>query len=115
MPHAKSGIAALTVAAIGIVYGDIGTSPLYALKEVFSKEHGLPFNEANLLGVISLVLWGLTIVVSLKYVTLILRANNRGEGGIIALVAQALAGVSRKSRWHAPNTLVGQIGAAQLY
>lgn len=115
MPYVKSSVAALTVAAIGIVYGDIGTSPLYALKEVFAQEHGLPFNEANLLGVISLVLWGLIIVVSLKYVTLILRANNRGEGGIVALVALALAAVTKQSRWYAPITLVGLIGAALFF
>lgn len=111
----KSSIAALTVAAIGIVYGDIGTSPLYTLKEVFSKEHGLPLNEANLLGVVSLILWGLTIVVSLKYVTLILRADNRGEGGIMALVALALASVTAKSRWYNPLALIGLVGAALFF
>lgn len=111
----KSSIAALTVAAIGIVYGDIGTSPLYTLKEVFSKEHRLPLNEANLLGVISLILWGLTLVVSVKYVSLILRADNRGEGGIMALVALALASVTAKSRWYNPLALVGLVGAALFF
>lgn len=111
----KSSIAALTVAAIGIVYGDIGTSPLYTLKEVFSKEHGLPLNEANLLGVISLILWGLTLVVSVKYVSLILRADNRGEGGIMALVALALASVTVKSRWYQPLALIGLVGAALFF
>lgn len=113
--HEKSSVATLTVAAIGIVYGDIGTSPLYALKEVFSKEHGLPLNEANLLGVISLILWGLTVVVSLKYVSLILRADNRGEGGIMALVALALASVGVHSRWYAPLAFIGLIGAALFF
>jgi KUP system potassium uptake protein len=113
--HHKSSLAALTVAAIGIVYGDIGTSPLYALKEVFSEEHGLPLTRDNLLGVVSLILWGLTIVVSLKYVTLILRADNRGEGGIMALVALALKSVGARSRWHGPLAIVGLTGAALFF
>jgi KUP system potassium uptake protein len=111
----KTGTAALTLAAIGIVYGDIGTSPLYTLKEVFSPVHGLPLNEGNLLGVISLILWGLTIVVSLKYVALILRADNRGEGGIMALVALALKSVGPQSRWQGPLAIVGLIGAALFF
>ncbi|SNS34124.1 KUP system potassium uptake protein [Noviherbaspirillum humi] len=116
-PHElhKSSIATLTLAAIGIVYGDIGTSPLYTMKEVFSQEHGLPLTEANLLGVVSLILWGLTLIVSLKYVTLILRADNRGEGGIMALVALALASVTSKSRWYFSLTMVGLIGAALFF
>lgn len=114
-PQTGSGLRTLTIAAIGIVYGDIGTSPLYTMKEIFSKEHGLPLDEANLLGVVSLILWGLTIIVSLKYVTLILRANNRGEGGIMALVALALSSVTQKSRWYYPVMLIGLIGAALFY
>ncbi|TFV93889.1 potassium transporter Kup [Oxalobacteraceae bacterium OM1] len=111
----KFSIATLTIAAIGVVYGDIGTSPLYTMKEIFSEEHGLLLNEPNLLGVVSLILWGLTFVVSLKYVTLILRADNRGEGGIMALVALALASVTSNSRWYFPLTLVGLIGAALFF
>jgi KUP system potassium uptake protein len=88
----------LALAAVGIVYGDIGTSPLYTLQTVFEKERGLSFNPANLFGVISLIFWGLTIIVSLKYVTLILRADNRGEGGIMALMALALTSVIRFNR-----------------
>ena len=111
----KSSLAALVVASVGVVYGDIGTSPLYTLKEVFSKEHGLPLNEANLLGVISLILWGLIIIVSLKYVTLVLRADNRGEGGIMALVALALKSVGAQSRWYVPLAFIGLVGAAFFF
>ncbi len=89
--------------------------PLYTMKEVFSKEHGLPLTEANLLGVVSLIVWGLTIIVTLKYVTLILRADNRGEGGIMALMALAMSSVTHKSRWHYPVMLIGLTGAALFY
>jgi KUP system potassium uptake protein len=111
----KNKLVALTVAAIGVVYGDIGTSPLYTVKTVFSKEHGLPLNEPNLLGIISLIVWGLMIIVSLKYVTLILRANNHGEGGAMALMALALSSVTQKSRWYFPLMLIGLFGAALFY
>jgi KUP system potassium uptake protein len=111
----KSSLAALTVGAIGIVYGDIGTSPLYALQTVFEKEHGLALNAENLFGVISLIFWGLTIIVALKYVILILRADNRGEGGIMALMALAQSSVSNVSRWYMPLTIMGLIGAALFY
>lgn len=114
-PTTKSGIAALTLSAIGIVYGDIGTSPLYTMKTVFSAEHGLPLNAANLLGIVSLILWGLTIIVSLKYVTLILRADNRGEGGIMALMSLALSSLPEKSRWQYPLLLIGVFGATMFY
>ncbi len=110
-----SSIRTLTIAAIGIVYGDIGTSPLYTMKEVFSAEHGIALNQANLLGVVSLIVWGLTIIVSLKYVTLILRADNRGEGGVMSLMALALESVTAKSRWTTPLMLVGLAGAALFY
>ncbi|MES2537451.1 MAG: potassium transporter Kup [Pseudomonadota bacterium] len=111
----KNTLATLTIAAIGVVYGDIGTSPLYTMKEVFSKEHGLALNEANLFGVVGLIVWGLTIIVSLKYVSLVLRANNNGEGGIMAMVALALSAVTRHSRWYYPVTLVGLVGAAMFF
>ncbi|MFL6716313.1 MAG: potassium transporter Kup [Burkholderiaceae bacterium] len=111
----KSTVAALTVAAIGIVYGDIGTSPLYTMKEVFAKEHGLVLNEPNVIGVVSLILWGLIVVISLKYVTLVLRADNRGEGGIMALTALALSSVTQKSQWYYPVMLLGMIGAGLFF
>ncbi|WP_371861747.1 potassium transporter Kup [Pseudoduganella albidiflava] len=111
----KSSLATLTLAAVGIVYGDIGTSPLYTLKTIFDPDHGLALNEANLLGVVSLIFWGLTIVVSLKYVTLVLRADNRGEGGIMALMALALNSVSKRSGWHFPLLVLGVLGATMFY
>ncbi|HEY8608506.1 MAG TPA: potassium transporter Kup [Noviherbaspirillum sp.] len=111
----KSSIATLTLAAIGIVYGDIGTSPLYAMKEAFAEEHGLALNAPNVLGVVSLIVWGLIIVVSLKYVTLVLRANNRGEGGIMALTALVMSSVSKSSRIHYPLMLLGLFGATLFY
>jgi KUP system potassium uptake protein len=113
--RSRSKLAAFTIAAIGIVYGDIGTSPLYTMKEVFSKEHGVALNEVNLLGAVSLIFWGLTIIISLKYVTLILRADNRGEGGIMALTALALSSVTPKSRWYYPVMLIGLTGAALFF
>jgi len=114
-PEKKSSMAALTVAAIGIVYGDIGTSPLYTMKSVFAPEHGLMLTPANLLGVVSLIVWGLILIVSLKYVTLILRADNRGEGGIMALMSLALLSVGRASRKYYPLMLMGLFGATLFY
>ena len=113
--HKKSSLVALTLAAVGIVYGDIGTSPLYTLKTVFDPEHGLVLTPSNLIGIVSLIFWGLTVIVSLKYVTLVLRADNRGEGGIMALMALALNSVSRLSRWHFPLMLIGVFGATMFY
>ena len=83
----KTTVAALTLGALGVVYGDIGTSPLYALKEVFSPATGVLANPDSVIGAVSVVLWALMLVVTLKYVLLILRADNRGEGGILALTA----------------------------
>ncbi|MES2072118.1 MAG: potassium transporter Kup [Pseudomonadota bacterium] len=113
--HTKSSLSALTLAAIGIVYGDIGTSPLYTMKEVFSKEHGLALDQANIFGIVSLIFWGLFVIVALKYVTLILRADNRGEGGIMALMALALESVTKASRWHFVLMVLGLFGAALFY
>jgi KUP system potassium uptake protein len=113
--HKKSSVVALTLAAVGIVYGDIGTSPLYTLKTVFDPEHGLALNTPNLLGVVSMIFWGLTMIVSLKYVTLVLRADNRGEGGVMALMALALNSVTRASRWHFPLMMIGVFGATMFY
>jgi KUP system potassium uptake protein len=114
-PQLKSSTAALTLLALGIVYGDIGTSPLYAVKETFNPAHGITLNAANILGGASAIFWALMIVVSLKYVTLVLRANNRGEGGIMALLALASGAVRGKPRLRASLLAIGVVGAALFY
>ncbi len=107
-------IAALTLSAIGVVYGDIGTSPLYALKEVFA--HGrVPITPDNILGILSLVFWTLTVVVSLKYVVLILRADNHGEGGLIAMLALASQAVKDKPALRRRLLLLGIFGTAIFF
>jgi KUP system potassium uptake protein len=113
--HLRQSRAALTLLALGVVYGDIGTSPLYAVKETFSPAHGIPLETATILGGLSTIFWALMIVVSLKYVTLVMRADNRGEGGIMALLSLALAAVRRHPRWTTPLMLVGIFGAALFY
>src|SRR5687767_16042272 len=80
-------LAALTVGALGIVYGDIGTSPLYALRECFHGTHGIAVTRENVLGVLSLIFWSLTLIISIKYLVFVMRADNKGEGGILALMA----------------------------
>jgi KUP system potassium uptake protein len=111
----KSSLAALTLAAVGIVYGDIGTSPLYTLRAIFDHEHGLPLTTPNILGIVSLIFWSLTVIVSLKYVTLVLRADNNGEGGIMALMALATTSVTKHSGWHFPLLVIGVLGATMFY
>ena len=110
-----TGTAALTLAALGIVYGDIGTSPLYAVKETFNPSHGIPLGPDTIIGGISAILWSLMIVVSLKYVVLIMRADNRGEGGVMALLALALSSIRDRPRWAYRLTIVGLIGVALFY
>jgi KUP system potassium uptake protein len=107
-------LAALTLAAIGVVYGDIGTSPLYALKEVFAHDR-VPLNPANVLGVLSLVFWALTVIVSVKYVVLILRADNNGEGGLIAMLALASLAVKDRPLLRARLLLLGIFGTAIFF
>src|SRR6201988_1561624 len=85
--HPQSSLAALMVGAIGIVFGDIGTSPIYAFRETFAGHHTLTVDQLHIYGVLSLIFWSMMIIVSLKYVTIIMRADNKGEGGSLALLA----------------------------
>ena len=114
-PHAgQAALAALTLAAIGVVYGDIGTSPLYALKEVFAHDR-VPLSPDNILGILSLAFWTLTVVVSLKYVALILRADNNGEGGLIAMLALASQAVKDRPVLRSRLLLLGIFGTAIFF
>ena len=115
-PHRPtSSRIALTLAALGVVYGDIGTSPLYAVKETFNPNHGIPLNTENVLGGLSAIFWALMIVVSVKYVILIMRADNKGEGGIVALLALASSAVKDHPQWRATIMLLGIFGASLFY
>ncbi len=109
--RAKRPLLLLSLASLGIVYGDIGTSPLYALRECFYGQHGVSPSPANVLGVLSLILWSLVLIISIKYLILILRADNRGEGGILAL-ATLVGDVGRAGKY---LLLLGLFGAALLY
>jgi KUP system potassium uptake protein len=114
--HSSQLRAAATIGALGVVYGDIGTSPLYALKEAAkAATHGGPLTPDAVLGVVSLILWALILIISLKYALLILRADNRGEGGIVALLALLSARNARPGTWRAQLLIVGLVGAALLY
>ncbi len=114
-PRLKQSRAALTLAALGIVYGDIGTSPLYAVKETFSPSHGIPLTSDTIIGGISAIFWALMLVVSLKYVVLIMRAHNKGEGGIMALLALASSACKDHPRQYAAILFAGLAGAALFY
>ena len=107
--------AALTLLALGVVFGDIGTSPLYAVKETFSPAHGIPLETVNIIGGISAIFWALMLIVSLKYVILIMRADNEGEGGIMALIALASRSLTSRPHWQGRVLLLGLIGAAMFY
>ena len=104
----------VALAAMGVVFGDIGTSPLYTMKEVFNGPHAVPVTPDNVLGILSLVFWALTIVVSLKYVVYIMRADNRGEGGIMALTSLALR-TNKSPRLGTVMAALGLFGAALFY
>lgn len=115
MQPERSSTAALTLLALGVVYGDIGTSPLYAVRETFAPGHGIALSEASVLGGLSTIFWILMIIVSLKYVTLVMRADNKGEGGIMALLALASSAVRENARWRAPVLAIGVAGASLFY
>jgi len=114
LASSKSSLGALTLGAIGVVYGDIGTSVLYAVKEVFNSGH-VDFTHDNVYGVLSIFVWTLTIIVSLKYVTLVLRADNRGEGGLVAMLALAAESVKDRPVLRRRLLLVGIFGTCLFY
>ncbi len=114
-PHRRQTTAALALLALGVVYGDIGTSPLYAVKETFNPQHGIPLTADNIAGGVSTIFWSLMIIVSLKYVTLVLRASNRGEGGIMALLALATSAVRERPRLRVGLLTIGVFGASLFY
>ncbi|NVO05954.1 MAG: potassium transporter Kup [Rhodoferax sp.] len=114
MSASKSSLAALTLGAIGVVYGDIGTSVLYAMKEVFGSGH-VPFTEANVYGILSIFFWTLTVIVSIKYVVLVLRADNHGEGGLVAMLALASQSVKDRPQLRRVLLLVGVFGTCLFY
>jgi KUP system potassium uptake protein len=110
----KSSLAALTLSAIGVVYGDIGTSVLYAMKEVFGSGH-VPFTPDNIYGILSIFFWTLTVIVSIKYVVLVLRADNHGEGGLVAMLALASQAVKEKPKLRSVLLIVGIFGTCLFY
>jgi KUP system potassium uptake protein len=105
---------ALTLGALGVVFGDIGTSPLYAFKQAFTPPYGVDVTAPNVLGMLSLFFWTLIVTVSLKYVVVMLRADNQGEGGVLSL-SSLTSGAIRDSRWWGPITAVGILGAALFF
>ena len=114
MAASKSSLSALTLGAIGVVYGDIGTSVLYAVKEVFGSGH-VPFTSDNIYGILSIFFWTLTVIVSIKYVVLVLRADNNGEGGLVAMLALASQSVKDRPKLRRVLLLVGIFGTCLFY
>ncbi len=116
--HGQPGserLGVLSLAALGIVYGDIGTSPLYAIRECFHGKYGLPVDAPNILGVLSLITWSLIVVVSFKYLSLVLRADNHGEGGVLVLTALVAGGLGKTEKNRGWLLALGLFGAALLY
>jgi KUP system potassium uptake protein len=113
--HHKASTATLAIAAIGVVFGDIGTSPLYALKESFSPSHGIPFSEMAVFGIISMMFWTILLVVTFKYVHFVMRADNKGEGGVLSLMALALRSLQSGSKSYLTVMMLGMFGACMLY
>ena len=114
-PHAAESLPALSLAALGVVYGDIGTSPIYALRESLHGVHGVAPTAANVLGLLSLIFWALIIVISIKYLAFVMRADNCGEGGMIALTALVTPASEQARRRHWVLVLLGLFGASLLY
>jgi KUP system potassium uptake protein len=112
--HGHASTSALVLAAIGIVFGDIGTSPLYSLKECFSPEHGIPYSQGAVLGILSMIFWALLLVVTVKYVAFVLRADNNGEGGVLSLMALALRSARSEKRIYMVLLMLGALGACML-
>ncbi len=112
--HAADGMLKLAIGAIGIVFGDIGTSPLYAFRETFAGHHKLALDPAHIMGVISLMFWSMMIVVTVKYVIIIMRADNKGEGGSLALLA-LVSGKTKTRRWSRGIILLGVFATALFY
>ena len=113
--HGTASHSALVLGAIGVVFGDIGTSPLYTLREAFSPHYGLIANHDTVLGILSLIFWSLMLVVTLKYVTIIMRADNNGEGGIMALMALAQRSLRKGGRSTYVVGILGVFGAALFF
>ena len=114
MQSSKSSLAALTVGAIGVVYGDIGTSVLYAMKEIFGSGH-VAFTPDNVYGILSIIFWTLTVIVSIKYVVLVLRADNEGEGGLVAMLTLASRAVQHKPALRRALLVIGIFGTCLFY
>jgi KUP system potassium uptake protein len=114
MSQSKTSLSALVIGAIGVVYGDIGTSVLYAMKEIFGTGH-VPFNPANVYGILSMIFWTLTVIVSIKYVALVLRADNEGEGGLVAMLTLASRAVKDKPELRRFLLVIGIFGTCLFY
>lgn len=113
-PHSQQGLLKLAAGAVGVVFGDIGTSPLYAFRETFAGHHPLTLDAAHIMGVVSLMFWSMMIVVTLKYVSIIMRADNKGEGGSLALLA-LVSGRTKTKRWTRGIVLLGVFATALFY
>jgi KUP system potassium uptake protein len=113
--HGKEGLLKLAVGAIGVVFGDIGTSPIYAFRETFAGHHKLYPDDLHVLGVLSLIFWSMTLVVTVKYVGIIMRADNKGEGGSLALLALISRSTKTKARWTRGLILLGVFATALFY
>src|SRR3954453_7711224 len=113
--HAQGPLYKLAIGAIGIVYGDIGTSPIYAFRETFAGHHVLQVDQLHIFGVLSLIFWSMMIIVTLKYVTIIMRADNKGEGGSLALLALINRTLSGKKKWTSGIVMLGVFATALFY